>query len=103
MASAPKEKQACLRDVAPLEEQLKLSPRTKSYSRNTKKEKIQAKRGGLTRGLRLLRNRDRRTGNPGKQRMRRLPFSCVLDVEHIQTESKGWHRLTQGDFRALGT
>lgn len=60
MASAPKEKQACLRGVAPLEEQLKLSPRTKSYSRNTKKEKIQAKRGGLTRGLRLLRNRDSR-------------------------------------------
>lgn len=51
MASATMEKLACLRDVPPLEEQLKLSSRMKSCSRNAKKEKIYVERGGLTRGL----------------------------------------------------
>lgn len=51
MASATMERLACLRDVPPLEEQLKLSSRMKSCSINAKKEKIYVERGGLTRGL----------------------------------------------------
>lgn len=45
MASATMEKLACLRKVPPLEEQLELSPRMKSCSRNAKKEKIHVEQG----------------------------------------------------------
>ena len=85
MASATREKLTCLRDMPLLEEQLKIFPRIKSYSRDAKKEKIQAKRGGLTPGTPTSKEQEFQEN----RRMKQLPFSCVLEVEHIQTETKG--------------
>lgn len=85
MASATREKLTCLRDMPLLEEQLKISPKMKSYSRNAKKEKIQAKCGRLTPGTSTSKEQEFQEN----RRMKQLPFSCVLEVEHIQTETKG--------------
>ena len=57
-------------------------PSMKSYSRDAKKEKIQAKRGGLTPGTPTSKEQELR------ENRRIFPFSCVLEVEHIQTETK---------------
>lgn len=95
MASATREKLTCLRDMSLLEEQLKISPRMKSYSRDAKKEKIQAKCGGLTPGTPTSKEQEFQEN----RRIKQLPFSCVIEVDTYRLRPKddiGSHKEISG-------